>query len=240
MKLLVSVTDEKEAMEALKGADDIIIDVKNPNEGSLGANFPHIIAKINKIVPNGIEISAAIGDMPNLPGTASLAALGTAMCGVDYVKVGLRGLKTKREAIYLMKNVVKTIKEFDKSIKVVVAGYGDYTRAKTLDPMVIPEVAYEAGADMAMIDTAIKDGKKLLNFLEVSYLKNFVKKAHKMSLMTALAGSLEKEDVGKIYKTGADVFGVRGAVCNSGDRVRGELKSNLVRDLAEEIRKLNS
>ena len=239
MKLLVSVMDEKETVEALKGARDIIIDIKNPKEGSLGANFPYMIAKVNRVIPNGVETSAAIGDMPNLPGTASLAALGTAACGVNYVKVGLKGLKTKEEAIYLMKNVVKAIKEFDKSIKVVAAGYGDYIRSKTLDPMIIPEVAYKSGADVAMIDTAIKDGKKLFDFLEVSDLKNFVKKAHGMGLMASLAGSLGKEDVEIVYSTGADVLGVRGAVCTKRDRIGG-LKSNLVKELAEKVTRMKS
>lgn len=237
MKLLVSVINQKETLEALKGSHDIIIDIKNPREGSMGANFPHVITDIKKVIPNGIETSAAIGDMPNLPGTASLAGLGTAMCGVDYIKIGLKGPKNKEEALYLVKKVVKTIKDFNKSIKIVVAGYGDYKRTGTLEPMIIPEIAHEAGADVAMIDTAIKDGKKLFNFLDDSYLKNFVDKTHEMGLMAALAGSIGIDDVEKIYKTGTDVFGVRGAVCK-GDRVSGEVKDILVRDLVEKIDKL--
>src|SRR2546426_12520445 len=39
------------------------------------------------------RVSAALGDAPNLPGTFALAAAGAAACGVDYVKVGLRGLR---------------------------------------------------------------------------------------------------------------------------------------------------
>jgi hypothetical protein len=237
MKLLISVTDEKETSEALKGSNDVIIDIKNPKEGSLGANFPHVITKIKKVIPKGVEFSAAIGDIPNMPGTASMAALGAATCGANYVKVGLKGPKTKEEAVYLMKNVVRTIKEFDKSVKVVVAGYADYKRAQTLDPLVMPEVAYEAGADVVMLDTAIKDGKKLLDFLEFSYLKSFVEKAHEMNLMAAFAGSLGKDDIEKIYKTGADVFGVRGAVCSKFNR-EGRLESELVRSLAKEVAKM--
>lgn len=39
MKLLVSPINKEEAIAAYKGGADII-DVKNPKEGSLGANFP--------------------------------------------------------------------------------------------------------------------------------------------------------------------------------------------------------
>lgn len=234
LKLLVSVVDEKEAVEALKGGAHII-DVKNPREGSLGANFPYMITKIREVIPKHTEISAAIGDIPNLPGTASLAALGLASCGVNYVKVGLKGPKNKREAIYLMNNVVKAVKEFNKYIKVVVTGYGDYKRAETLNPMLIPDITYHSGADIAMLDTAIKDGRKLTDFLKLSYLKKFVRKTHKRGLIAALAGSLGKEDVKGIYKTNVDILGVRGSVCSRGNRLKGKIRSELVRNLAKEI-----
>lgn len=239
MKLLISVVNREEALEVLKGGCHII-DIKNPKEGSLGANFPDVIKEIREVIPNDIEVSATAGDMPNLPGTASLAALGVATQKVNYVKVGLKGPKTKEDAIYLMKNVVKSVKNHDPSIKVVAAGYADYSRAGCLNPMEIPEIASKTGADVVMIDTAVKDGTKLFDFLTASELKKFVNEAHKMNLVAALAGSLGKEDLKKIYDTGADIFGVRGAVCNKKDRLNGELKSELVKDLLEEIKKIES
>lgn len=237
MRLLISVINEKEAKDVMRVSHDIIIDVKNPMEGSLGASFPYIIKKIRKVAPSSVEISAAIGDIPNLPGTASLAALGVATCHVNYIKVGLMGPKTEKEAIYLMKNVIKTVKDFDRSIKVVVAGYGDYKRVNTLDPTSVLKVAYYSKADVVMLDTSIKDGKKLTDFLETSFLKNFVREAHKKGLITALAGSLGIEDIKTIYETGVDIFGVRGAVCEKCDR-KAKLKVELVRKLFEEIKRL--
>ncbi|GAI18919.1 unnamed protein product [marine sediment metagenome] len=41
--LLVSPRDINEALAAVRGGADIL-DIKNPEEGSLGANFPWIIA----------------------------------------------------------------------------------------------------------------------------------------------------------------------------------------------------
>src|SRR3989337_2390346 len=104
MKLLVSVTNKKEAVAAIEGGTHII-DVKNPLEGSLGANFPRVIRQVKQIAQNHVEVSATIGDMPNLPGTASLAALGAVVSGAQYVKVGLFGVKTSIEATMLMKEV---------------------------------------------------------------------------------------------------------------------------------------
>ena len=237
MKLLVSVINENECRDVVKVSDEIIIDIKNPIEGSLGATFPYVIRKIRRVVPRGMEVSVAIGDIPNLAGTASLAALGASVCGVDYVKVGLMGPKTEREATYLMKNVVRSVKEFDKSIKVVAAGYADYKRSNTLSPMSILKVAYFSKSNVVMLDTAIKDGKKLTDFLEIPFLKSFVEKAHKKGLKVALAGSLGKEDVSTIHTIGADIFGVRGAVCEKRDRKAG-LKRKLVEEIFEEVKKL--
>ena len=98
MKLLISPSDEKEAEEAVLGGADII-DVKNPKEGPLGASFPWIIKRIQKATPPHIEVSCTIGDVPGLPGTASLAALGAATLGVNYIKAGLLGLRTSAEAM---------------------------------------------------------------------------------------------------------------------------------------------
>ena len=82
LKLLVSVVNKAEALYSINGGADIL-DVKNPKEGSLGANFPRVIKEVKEVTPKNLELSATIGDLPNLPGTASLAALGAAVSGVD-------------------------------------------------------------------------------------------------------------------------------------------------------------
>ena len=165
--------NEKEASEAIAGGADII-DVKNPQEGALGANFPWVIKRIREIAPRKIQVSCALGDVPNLPGSISLAALGAASLGVDYIKVGLYGFKTPQEAVFLLQNVNKAAKECNPKIKVVAAGYADAERISALDPMLIPEIASKAQVDLAMIDTAVKDGKNLFNFLAVKQLEKFV------------------------------------------------------------------
>src|SRR5271165_2830702 len=101
--------NEKEAAEAIAGGADIV-DVKNPREGALGANFPWVIKRIREMTPRNIQVSCALGDVPNLPGSISLAALGAASLGVDYIKVGLHGFKTSKEAVFLLQNVNKAAK----------------------------------------------------------------------------------------------------------------------------------
>jgi uncharacterized protein (UPF0264 family) len=235
LKLLVSPKNETEAAEAIAGGADII-DVKNPREGPLGANFPWVIKRVKQITPADIEVSCTIGEMPNLPGSMALAALGAATTGVNYVKAGLYGLRTPKEAVNLMQNVVKAAKDFNSSVKVVVSGYADAERISTVDPLHVPKIAYAVQGDIAMIDTAIKDGKNLFDFLTKSQLQRFVDKAHSYGLKAALAGSLRKEDMPIICALDADVVGVRGAVCTLSDRVNGQITREKVRELVEVVR----
>ena len=234
MKLLISPKNETEALEAIEGGADII-DVKNPDEGPLGANFPWVIKRIRQMVPATLEVSCTLGEAPNLPGSMALAALGAATIGVNYIKTGLFGVKTLEKAVYLIQSVSKAAKDYNPSAKVVVAGYADANRIGTIDPLKVPKIALEAQADVAMIDTAIKDGRNLFRFLTKSQLKSFVDEAHSYGLKAALAGSLQKEDLPLIYKSGADVAGLRGAACAQGDRANGHITREKVHALVEAI-----
>ena len=235
MKLLISPLNEKEASEAIAGGADII-DVKNPQEGPLGANFPWVIRRIREITPKNISVSCTLGEAPNLPGSISLAALGAASLGVDYVKVGLYGIKTPQEAVFLLQNVNKAAKECNPKIKVVAAGYADAERIGALDPLLIPEIASLAQVDLAMIDTAVKDGKNIFNFLTIKQLEKFIVSAHDLGLEAALAGSLRKQDLPAVYGLGADVAGLRGAACTNSDRANGQITRKLVEELVETVK----
>lgn len=237
MKLLVSVVNKREALEAIKGGAHIV-DVKNPKEGSLGANFPRVIRQVKEVVPDNVEASATIGDMPNLPGTASLAALGATVSGVDYVKVGLFGVKTSAEATILMREVCRAVKDCNDASKVIAAGYADFNKVGCLNPLKLPRVACKAEADGVMIDVKMKNSEsKLFGFLGDKELKKFVDEAHNFNLIGALAGSLDKQDVPLLCDLGADVVGVRRAVCSKRDRLNGEVQRKAVSEFAKEIRK---
>ena len=235
MKLLISSMNEKEALEAIAGGADII-DVKNPQEGALGANYPWVIRRIKEITPKNIEVSCTVGEVGNFPGAFSLAALGAASLGVDYIKVGLYGIKTPGEAIFLLQNVNRAAKEYNSKIKVAVAGYADAERIGAIDPCLIPEIAHKAQVEVAMLDTSVKDGKNLFDHLTIEQLKKFVDSAHGFGLAAALAGSLKKQDLPVVYSLGADIVGLRGAACTNSNRVTGQITKKLVYELVEVVR----
>ncbi len=233
IQLLISPKTIEEAKIVISSRVGII-DCKNPDEGSLGANFPWIIKEMKDLIPKNSSqlLSATIGDFPNLPGSASLAALGAAVSGADIVKIGLKGPKNVDEGIKLMKNVVKAVKNYDNNIRVVTAGYADYVRMNTsLDFLAIPTIAGESGADIAMLDTYIKDKKGLFDFLNVNQLIEFKKKAEKLNLKVALAGNLTQSVLSKIKKINPDIIGVRSMVCEGHDRNYGRIRSDLIENL---------
>jgi uncharacterized protein (UPF0264 family) len=237
MKVLISIRSPDELSACIEGGADII-DLKNPDEGSLGAAAPWFIKEIKERAKN-YPVSAAIGDMPNLPGTAALAAIGAAVSGADYVKVGLYGTHTEVECIKLMSDVVKAIRKQNLKIIIVGAGFADSESYGGIDPLKIPKVIHAAGADIAMLDTINKSGKRLFDFLSINKLKKFVDETHNLGLKAALAGSLHAEDLPTIYKLGTDITGFRGAVCSKNDRKNGVVTTERVQKLMNIANNLN-
>ena len=230
MKVLVSPMSIEEAIEAIQGGADII-DVKNPAEGSLGANFPWVIREISDLAKkHGKEISATTGDMPYKPGTASLAALGAAVAGADYIKVGLYGVKNSQEANEMMIGVTRAVKDYDPKKKVVAAGYGDFYRINAVSPLNLPDVVAKAGVDIVMVDTAIKDGTALFDHMKIDDIRRFVQLAHDNGLMVALAGNIGWGHIDLLKELSPDIIGVRTIVCENGrsSMIKRELVTRLM------------
>ena len=230
MKLLVSVVDVAEARAAAAAGADVV-DVKNPAEGSLGAPSPAVIAGVRAAVPSELPVSAAIGDMPDLPGTAALAALGAAHSGATFVKVGLWGVSTEAGAVDLLRAVRDGVASVPGAV-VVAAAYADARRAPgaPLAPELLPRVAGAAGVGACLLDTAVKDGRGLLEWLAPDALASLVAEAHGAGLQVALAGALRAEDLGVVGDMTADIAGVRSAACGDGRR-SGPLDAARVRAL---------
>jgi (5-formylfuran-3-yl)methyl phosphate synthase len=216
MRLLVSVADVAEARVAVEAGVDIV-DVKNPAEGSLGAPAPGVIERVREIVPRERPVSAAIGDLPGLPGTAALAALGAARSGAAYVKVGLWGTSTADEAVA----VLRAAREAVDGVAAVIAGaYADAERVPSgpLPPAAVVAAARRAAVGGCLFDTAVKDGRGLFEWLDPEELAALVAEGHAAGLEMALAGALRVEDLSLVQATGADIAGVRAAACRDGRR----------------------
>ncbi len=242
IKTLVSAQHLQEVELILQEAPDIL-DLKNPLEGSLGAPLVTTIRDVGTILDsfkkenyNEIEFSVAIGDFPNLPGTASMAAFGVAQLHVDYVKIGLYGPKSKDEGIKLTRAVVDAVHMVNQETKVVVAGYADFRNfTDMINPLEIPEITSVGGADVAMLDTKIKNGVSLFSNLSLNVLEEFIELCKEKDLIIALAGSLQLSDLEKIKLLKPDIIGVRSMVCENFDRLHGSIQPELIRKLKAKL-----
>jgi len=228
MQLLVSPSSISEAKRSF-AAD--IIDVKRPAEGSLGANFPHVIKEIKALSPK--PVSAAIGDFPYKPGGAALAAYGAACAGADYIKIGL-AFDGEEQACDVIAAVVKAVKDEFPEKKVVIAAYSDYKRMGTISPFAMAPIAAGLGADLAMVDTGIKDKKSTFAFMSEQELSAFTQLNTKLGLQTAIAGALKFEDLDRLKRINPAIIGVRGMVCG-GDR-NATIRKDLIQTALDKIR----
>ncbi|MFZ0090655.1 MAG: (5-formylfuran-3-yl)methyl phosphate synthase, partial [Solirubrobacteraceae bacterium] len=151
MRLLVSVVSAEEARRALAGGVDII-DVKDPREGALGAPAPRVLSEVVGVVAGAVPVSVALGDLPDLPHTAALAARGAALSGAGYVKVGLRGVRELADAVALMSAVADAVGPLT---AVVAAAYADAAalHPPALTPRWLPELVERTGISGALVDT---------------------------------------------------------------------------------------
>ncbi|MEV5016621.1 (5-formylfuran-3-yl)methyl phosphate synthase [Streptomyces sp. NPDC053780] len=229
MLLLVSPDGVEEALDCAEAAEHLdIVDVKKPDEGSLGANFPWVIREIRAAIPADKPLSATVGDVPYKPGTVAQAALGAVVSGATYIKVGLYGCSTPEQAVDVMRGVVRAVKDHRPDAFVVASGYADAHRIGCVNPLALPDIARRSGSDAAMLDTAVKDGTRLFDHLPPDVCGEFVRRAHDAGLLAALAGSVKTGDLADLARIGTDIVGVRGAVCEGGDRNAGRVRPHLV------------
>ena len=250
MRLLVSVVSAAEARAALAGGADII-DVKDPREGALGAPSPRTLAEVVAAVDGAAPVSVALGDLPDLPHTAALAACGAAKWGVDYVKLGLRGVQGLDRAVVLVTAVADALGATAADAGaagaaaagagaagvgpgVIAAAYADGASADppAFDPALLPELVARTGIAGALIDTLVKDGRGLYGSLPEATVAELVAATRAAGGSFGVAGQLRAGQLGRVE---ADIVGVRSAVCRGGDRT-ASLDAELVAAAVAELR----
>ncbi len=230
--LLASVTDVEEARLALTGGADVL-DVKDPRRGPLGACAPETlraIVAVRDAATSRTPVSAALGDIAD-PGDIVARAAEAAACGADFLKVGLRGPRDPSDAAAVLRGVVGAVEAASRRrettpgpggsrVRVVAAAYADAAEIGSLLPDRLPEAAERGGADGCLIDTALKDGRTLLDHLAPEALRRLVSDCHRRGLLCALSGSLRADQVAEVAALGPDLIGARGALCAGGRQGR--------------------
>jgi uncharacterized protein (UPF0264 family) len=234
MQLLVSVRSAAEVEPALRGGAHII-DAKEPQRGSLGPVTPPTLAAILALVPARYPFSVALGDVGS-PGEV-LAAIESIVLpsrsAPTYLKLGFAGVRSPDAVTRMLGTAVAELARKGSDAIVVAVGYADADRAGSIAPDLIPRCAHHGGAGGVLLDTHTKDGNGLLQCCPPPALAEWVVRAAREGLLTAVAGALRPEDLAAVAATGPDVVGVRGAACEGGRQ--GRISSARVRDLRHRL-----
>ena len=215
MQLLVSVANATEARDAVAGGADLV-DAKNPSSGALGAVSLATLHEIHAAVAGRRAVSAALGDADE-EATIERMAFDYAATDVGFVKVGFAGITSAARVEQLIAAAIRGVRSADRwRCGVVAVAYADTAGATSVDRMALIAAASAAGATGVLLDTEHKGGPSLLRLVSPETLAAWVARAHGHGLTAALAGRLTAVDLPVVRETGADIVGVRGAVCESG------------------------
>jgi (5-formylfuran-3-yl)methyl phosphate synthase len=118
-------------------------------------------------------------------------------------------------------------------VHVIAAAYADAGALDppALEPRWLPALVDRTAIAGALVDTFVKDGRGLYGYLSPRELATLIDATHAVGGSFAVAGQLRLGELGRV---GADVVGVRTAVCRGGDR-GGELDRDLVAAAVAEL-----
>ena len=215
MILMVSVQDLYEAKQALKGGADIV-DVKNLQEALVGSAHPNVVKQIRDEVTSAHHASVTLGVVPDQIGTVSMAVYAAGTLDATSVKVGfmVSEYSVALETLLAAKEALAGTQT-----KLIGSLFADNLLYDGgIDPDLMVKLAKEGQCDGFLIDTLVKDGRNLFDFVPEERLKEMVLEGKELGMSTALSGHLKMSDLDELSRVNPDIVGVRGAVCQKGDR----------------------
>ena len=204
-QMLASVTSTAEALLALElGAD--IIDLKNPDDGALGALPLETIQDIVKAIDGRRVVSATIGDPSDDISLVMRKITAVAATGIDIVKIGIA---TSRAQLASWQGMAwEPI-----STRLVAVLFADQPPDFDFLDMLADQAFYGV-----MLDTADKSHGGLRSHFDTNEIQAFVDRTHRLKLVCGLAGSLKRDDIVPLLRSNPDYLGFRGALCHQNSR----------------------
>ncbi len=238
-QLLVSVRSAEEAAAALAGGATII-DIKEPDRGSLGRCDPAAIGEIAALVrrhrPETL-LSAALGevrestDSPPLPAECAES--------LNLVKSGLSGLVPQNGGTSNWQEVwhrcrTEHSRHTRSAAQWVAVSYADAARSGSPSPEDVLAEGRRLGCPVLLIDTYVKDESTLLDWLSMADLRRLRQATHDGNMKLALAGRISISLLPQILAVDPDIVAVRGAACEQSRRTAA-VTAERVRELVDLI-----
>jgi uncharacterized protein (UPF0264 family) len=223
-RLLVSVRDAADAVEALAGGADWI-DLKEPRRGALGAVDAATARSVVNLVAGRAPISAAAGELRDWPGAAAELL---DVDGVSLFKVGLAGCARNVRWHHGWREVFNQVREAGKQLAAVI--YADMAAADAPHGHEVLDAAAELGCPWALWDTFDKSGGALTAQLSPVDLVAQLAAARHSGMKAVLGGQVTIATLPLLPWGAFDMIAVRGAAC------RGSRDSAVCRERVAELR----
>lgn len=228
-QLLVSVRNVDEAISAVEGGADII-DVKDPDRGSLGSAAPEVILAVahavSRIYGAKPPLSLALGELQEWQST-DLTSLRNAIqkATPQFLKLGLAEACRPQGTQTWIAEWQRVRTSIPGPHAWVAVAYADEDEAQSPSIDSVLQTAIESGCGILLIDTHAKNGRSLLDQMSMGILQAVRRKTRENGLKLALAGSVAKTDLPVLLRIQPDIIAVRGAVCMNHDRTATVSKS---------------
>ena len=210
--LLISVRSADEARAAVAGGASII-DVKEPDRGPLGRADPEVWQAVRRAVPPDIPVSVALGELADWRSDSILSG---GFEGIALRKIGLAGAGPNWTDAWARARL-----EGREGPPWVAVVYADWKQAKAPPPGEIVEAALAVPDCVGLLIDTWEKG--IPGPLGPSWLP-MLRRVRDGGRFVALAGGLVESDIVRLAHLEPDIFAVRGAACDRGDR-RGIIDS---------------
>jgi uncharacterized protein (UPF0264 family) len=231
-QLLVSVRSVDEARAAMAGGCEIL-DIKEPNRGSLGMADVSTMAEIVRLAglsaSSGHEmpVTAALGELSDWLESRETPALPREL---RYVKLGLAGVQVRADWIG---DWLSARARFEtaagKRFAWVAVAYAESASCDAPSYAEVIEAAVATNCEVVLFDTFTKDGKTLLDWLSVAELKQAAARIARAELRLALAGGLNAGMLPSLTAVRPEILAIRSAACRGGRR-NAEISADAVRE----------
>ena len=234
IQLLVSVKNCQEALVAATAGADIV-DIKDPDQGSLGFAGWATITAIVRSVKRSCVVSAALGELYQWQNQRTLQATFHAadLPSLQFAKIGLaRQCKSESHLEHSSAWLAdwQSVRTNLQNVKQWVAvAYSDFACCGTPHPQRVLDAAIETNCRVFLLDTFVKDGLTTFDHLSEVELRGLAQRSQTAGIKIAIAGQVSVDNVESFQAIRPDIVAVRGAVCEGEDRRRSIQQDQVVK-----------
>jgi uncharacterized protein (UPF0264 family) len=207
-RLLVSVRNCEEALLA-RAAGAHLIDVKEPQRGSLGAAEAFVLRSVRQCLHPDVPLSAALGELVDDGRPRDHSVLS----GYSYAKLGLGGCRGLND---WPRRWADELRSFPGGVCAVAVAYADFEAARAPDPDEVIRVGCELGCRALLFDTHDKSRGSLFDQLSIEEVARLGGRARAAGMLVVLAGSLGRDAFEDAMSLRPDYLAIRGDACRGG------------------------